>query len=505
MGKTAKAAMLALFSLIATYAAPLMMDNMAAPSVDRGFPAEYVTQMQDNFDTSNKNTWEQAYYVNDTFFEKGSDAPVFICMGGEGPPIDSSAVTGSVHCNVAVEFLQEKKALMFALEHRYYGCHNSSACPFDTKTRDPATALKFLSSRQAIADASNFYDHAQTKFGLTKKNKWVSFGGSYPGMLASFVRMKYPEKIHASISSSAPVKGALDMPGYNDVTAQAYGLTSVGGSDVCNSSIAKGHADIGTMMNTTDGRTKLAKLFPRSGPLKTYEEQKRFAGNGVASFPAQSNDPTCKYPGCNIEQICKVMANTSLGDEVERLAMLRRGQEESQTPEQTEMKAKLASRKPANERLAAGEPLDFFDYWGYQTCAEWGFYQTCETGSQCMYTQGLLLLDDFTNDCMQYGLSVADVTKNIDSSNAFYGAWDPLGPTLQHDVSRIMWVNGDVDPWHSLSVLETPADEKEQPTLMVSGASHHAWTHPSASTDQASVVAARQAIRTQVTAWLAEE
>jgi hypothetical protein len=25
--------------------------------------------------------------------------------------------------------------------------------------------------------------------------------------------------------------------------------------------------------------------------------------------------------------------------------------------------------------------------WLYQTCTEWGFYQTCETGSQCPYTQ----------------------------------------------------------------------------------------------------------------------
>ena len=68
-----------------------------------------------------------------------------------------------------------------------------------------------------------------------------------------------------------------------------------------------------------------------------------------------------------------------------------------------------------------------------------------------------------------------------------------------------MWVNGDVDPWHALAVLTSPADEKEQPTLMVSGASHHAWTHPSTSSDQASVVAARKQIRQQVTTWLAEE
>ena len=54
--------------------------------------------------------------------------------------------------------------------------------------------------------------------------------------------------IHAAIASSAPVHAAVDMPGYNDVTAQAYGIAAAGGSDDCNSSIARGHAKIGQLM-----------------------------------------------------------------------------------------------------------------------------------------------------------------------------------------------------------------------------------------------------------------
>ena len=43
------------------------------------------------------------------------------------------------------------------------------------------------------------------------------------------------------------------------------------------------------------------------------------------------------------------------------------------------------------------------------------------------------------------------------------------------------------------------------PVLEVEGASHHAWTHPTKASDQASVVKARGIIRKQVSAWLAEE
>jgi hypothetical protein len=256
------------------------------------------------------------------------------------------------------------------------------------------------------------------------------------------------------------------------------------------------------MFNTSAGREQLVRLFPAVGSaesLRHRQAQQNFAGNGVAMFPAQSNDPSCQYPACNIEKICAIMTDTSIGDEVHRLAKLAR----TQVAWIDSLNAPEWKPRFGSPRLGSTE---FFDYWGYQTCAEWGFYQTCEIGSHCFYTQGLVELEDFTSMCpAQFNISVDQVYKNVASSNRHYGGLEPLGPALTRNVSRIMWVNGDVDPWHALSVLEPPKDEAEQPTLMVSGASHHAWTHPSAPSDQKSVVAARKAIRTQVLKWLAEE
>ena len=83
-------------------------------------PASYVDQAKDHFSTQS-GSWKQAYYVNDTYFTPGSNAPIFLCVGGEGPALDATAVSGSVHCNIAVEWLAETKALMLAVEHRYYG------------------------------------------------------------------------------------------------------------------------------------------------------------------------------------------------------------------------------------------------------------------------------------------------------------------------------------------------------------------------------------------------
>lgn len=130
------------------------------------------------------------------------------------------------------------------------------------------------------------------------------------------------------------------------------------------------------------------------------------------------------------------------------------------------------------------------DYWGYQTCTEFGFYQTCNVGSQCFFTQGYVLLNSSMAFCTsEFGISAAKVAANIDYTNAYYGGWRPAG-------SCLLYPNGEVDPWASQSITTAPSAGIQ--TLFVPGASHHFWTHPTLATDQPSVVSARSAIRKYV-------
>ena len=81
-------------------------------------------------------------------------------------------------------------------------------------------------------------------------------------------------------------------------------------------------------------------------------------------------------------------------------------------------------------------------------------------------------------------------------ANAMYG-----GSDIQ--ATRIMYPNGEIDPWHALGVLSAP--NAQEPVLMVEGASHHYWTHPSLPTDSDAVKDARKLIWGQVDSWLAEK
>eukprot|EP01013_Petalomonas_cantuscygni_P042325 TRINITY_DN7618_c0_g2_i1.p1 TRINITY_DN7618_c0_g2~~TRINITY_DN7618_c0_g2_i1.p1 ORF type:complete len:497 (+),score=93.47 TRINITY_DN7618_c0_g2_i1:61-1551(+) len=453
-----------------------------------GPPPQYHRVRQDHFDGTNTNTWLQAYYVNDTFWKGDVNAPVFICMGGEGPPLTGRSVVDSVHCSNAIEWLPAVGGIMFALEHRYYGCHNASACPVDfSAPANGENLLRFLSSRQALADAAMFVSHMTQKYHFAPTNKWVSWGGSYPGMLAGWLRLQYPHLVHASVSSSAPVLAQVDNIPYNNIVAAAYAVSdnNVGGSTACQDAIRDGHQVIGRMLRTSAGRERLASLFPQvpsADWLTDPTNQRSFAGEGVAFFPAQSNDPSCTVPACNIASVCRIMLGSGhSNDTVAALAQVAN----TQTAWLQEAVARVV------RLVVAGLP----DFWSYQTCTEFGFYQTCEVGTSCFFTQGLDVVADEVAFCAtDYKLSAADVAANVAQSNVVYGG-------LHSGGSRILYVNGEVDPWHGLSVLQP---QPGLPALWVPGASHHAWTHAALPTDQPSVVTARQQIRSQVQQWLQE-
>ena len=42
----------------------------------------------------------------------------------------------------------------------------------------------------SLADLATLHGHITQKYGLTERNTWISFGGSYPGALSAWFRIK---------------------------------------------------------------------------------------------------------------------------------------------------------------------------------------------------------------------------------------------------------------------------------------------------------------------------
>jgi hypothetical protein len=134
--------------------------------------------------------------------------------------------------------------------------------------------------------------------------------------------------------------------------------------------------------------------------------------------------------------------------------------------------------------------------WLWQTCTEFGFYQTCEANSTCPFGRGYHPIEQDLEMCeYAFGVDPAQVKTNIQETLDYYGGLHLAG-------SQILSVNGDVDPWSELAKKTT--DDPDLPVLTVVGASHHFWTHAVKPTDGPTIKFAREIIYQTVMDWLDE-
>lgn len=127
--------------------------------------------------------------------------------------------------------------------------------------------------------------------------------------------------------------------------------------------------------------------------------------------------------------------------------------------------------------------------WLWQTCTEMGFYQTCELNSSCPFGRGYHQLDADLEICERaFGIDRQLVPYNVQETLTYYGGWDMEG-------SRILSVNGDVDPWSAQSMnIGGKVNSTDLPTYWSVNASHHFWTHEVKQSDGEGIFQTREMI-----------
>jgi len=439
-------------------------------------PAMWFTQELDHLDHQSNATWQQRYYVNDTFYVPGG--PIFFQIGGEAA-ISPLYVLVLEYVNYAAKY----GALIVALEHRFYGA--SQPLP-DLSTQN----LAFLSSQQALADAATFIEWFQGS-NHAQNAPVITFGGSYPGNLAAWFRLQYPQLTYGTVASSAPVQATLDFFQYLDVVDKS--LSYFTGPE-CDILIQSATTSIQSMIISPAGRAQLVEMFnvcPNSN-LTSQNDVTTFIsdlmGNwmGTVQYNDENNNPI------TIDYLCGMMDNASSNPLQAYAAVsnlfLNLTNQPCLDASYSSMITMLQDTTPNTTGVG-------FRQWTYQTCTQFGYFQTTDSPSSLQPFGDLVPLQYYTQMCFDsYGKKFPTAAL-INETNTYYG-----GKDLGNGPTNILFVNGNIDPWHSLSITANLSDTVR--AILINGTAHCANMFPAQVNDPPGLAEAQKHISAQIGEWL---
>eukprot|EP01101_Sappina_pedata_P004309 TRINITY_DN1800_c0_g1_i1.p1 TRINITY_DN1800_c0_g1~~TRINITY_DN1800_c0_g1_i1.p1 ORF type:complete len:474 (+),score=164.89 TRINITY_DN1800_c0_g1_i1:137-1423(+) len=405
----------------------------------------------DHFDSNNKATYKQRYLVNDTYYKEGG--PIFMYLGGEGA---AEEFLGEVQM---FKWCKQFNAKYILIEHRYYGL-SSPTLNYSTEN------MRFLTSEQALADAANFLVQYNTT--LTNPGPWVIFGCSYSGCLSSWFRSKYPELVIGGYGPSGPVEAQADFTMY-------MGQFRASAGDACADAVQESIQAIEQMI--PNQLNKLSEIFNSCKPLTQsdlyyfkYTLSDQLAGQAQEDLP----------PVFPLAQMCKIM--TGSGDPVQKYAaaFAYGGVSGNCNDFSADDMVKEMSQTSVLLNYNGGRS------WMYQSCNEFGFFQTSHDGSSVFFDD--LYVDEQFKWCAEI-FSLPEFSPNTDRTNKVYG-----GKNLT--TTNLIITQGLIDPWHNLGIIESSPGI----TAVTYESGHCAPLHEVTDQDPSTLTAARA----QVTSFLVD-
>ena len=135
--------------------------------------------------------FEQRFLVNASFWNNGSAGPVLFYSGNEGAIEGFATATGWQW-----ELAQQVGALVVFAEHRGYGHSATSG--------ECGAGFGHVTSGGALSDFARLAARLRSSWGAANSTI-VAVGGSYGGMLAAWLRMRYGHEFDGALAASAPI------------------------------------------------------------------------------------------------------------------------------------------------------------------------------------------------------------------------------------------------------------------------------------------------------------
>lgn len=359
------------------------------------------------------------YLSNDFYFkEKG---PIFIFVGGEWEISESNLRGGHMF-----DMAKNLSGYMFYTEHRYYG----RSQPFtDLKTEN----LKYLNVKQALADLAHFIKTSKETIPGLQESKVILVGGSYSATMVTWFSKLYPDLVNGAWASSAPLRAKVDFKEYKEVVGAS--ITEVGG-EACYKRI--------------ESAVKILEDDIENGNLERLKENINICPNFdvtnkkdvMALFGSFSDifaGLVQTHNKGNIEKACEMILTGK--DDVAGFGKFVKAYVDAGS------KCVDLSYDAELTELRKTDLKGEMRQWYYQTCNEFGWYQTSGSDNQPFgHHFPVDLYVELCKDVYDTPFSGETIESNIQLTNEAFGA-------LQPEVKNVYFTHGKLDPWHAMGLL----------------------------------------------------
>jgi len=454
-------------------------------------PQEYwYTQTFDHFNTSDTRTYRERYLVYDDYYQSSNmiNKPMFFCPGGE-----ADVYGGYDHNGFMFQYGQTVGAFLLFPEHRFYG----QSLPFGPVDSYTADNLEKLTIEQALEDYIAVIGYVIERWNLPNDIPIIAYGGSYPGELAAFLRIAYPNVIDGSLASSAPVRyhpfleGGTKSGAFYAVATRDFAQQD----QRCPDLVRMAFTELIDSFSTSDGLDNVEKQLQLCSPLQNSSLELRdvnlwienaFASLGMENYPYQVGD----LPPSPMKYACQVMYEDSQHNDV--LHSLGQAIGVWYNASGTLTCFNISDEYyPCADITGCGGGVGDPDAmsWDYQSCTE--IVANVDTNNVTdMFPPAPYNFDNLVEYCQtKWGVTP-----------------DPLKiPTMYNYTtsSRIIFSNGFLDPWWPGGVL-TSIEGSDIIALQMRGAAHHLDLRGSDPNDPDDVTQTRVQEAQIINTWLAD-